>query len=57
MKKFIYLGLTVGGFLGGWLGSMFDGGNMLGVWGIVLGTLGSLAGIWAGYKLGRSIDG
>ena len=57
MKKFIYLGVTVGGLIGGWLGGLLDHGNYLGAWGIILSTLGSLAGIWAGYKVGRSIDG
>lgn len=54
-KTLIYIGILVGGLLGGWLGSLLDGGDIFGVWGIILGTLGSFAGIWAGYKLGSSI--
>jgi hypothetical protein len=53
MKLIIFIGITAGGLLGGWLGSMLDGGNMLGAWSILLSGVGSLAGIWAGYKLGK----
>lgn len=52
MKKLIYLGVAVGGIAGGWLGSLADHGNWLGVWGIVGTMIGSLAGIWAAVKLG-----
>ena len=54
-KTLIYIGLTVGGLIGGWLGSMMDHGNPFGAWGIILGTVGGLAGICAGYKAGTSI--
>ena len=50
----IYIGLTVGSILGGWLGSIPDHGNMFGIWGILGGIIGSFAGIWAGYKVGKS---
>ena len=53
MKLLIWIGITVGGGIGAWLGSMLDKGNFLGLWGILLGGVGSLAGIWAGYKLGK----
>lgn len=48
MKALIWVGISVGGLVGGWIGSMLDHGNFLGAWGIVLGTVGSLVGIWAG---------
>lgn len=54
-KTLIYIGIAVGGLIGGWLGSMLDHGNPFGAWGIILGTVGSFAGIWAGYKLGQGI--
>lgn len=53
MKLMIWIGITVGGLLGGWIGSMLDGGSMFGAWGIILSTVGSLVGIWAGYRVGR----
>lgn len=53
-KTLIYIGIFVGGILGGWLGSLLDNGNMFGLWGIAGSTLGGFAGIWAGYKIGSS---
>ena len=51
MKLMISIGIFAVGTLGGYLGSLIDGGNsMFGVWSLVLGTLGSFAGIWVGYK-------
>lgn len=50
MKLFIWIGATVGGILGGWLGSVLDHGSMLGPWSIVLSSIGGVAGIWLGYK-------
>lgn len=53
MKGLISLGILIGGGVGGWLGSLADHTG-LGLWS-VLGTLvGSLLGIWAGYKIGSS---
>lgn len=51
MKLMIFIGLIVGGTIGGWLGAdLFDHGNWLGGWSILLSAVGSLAGIWAGFK-------
>jgi uncharacterized membrane protein YeaQ/YmgE (transglycosylase-associated protein family) len=55
MKALIWIGITIGGLLGGWLGAVMDHGNSLGALSILLGTVGSLIGIWAGYKLGKSL--
>lgn len=52
-KLYIYIGIFIGGLLGGWLGAAMDHGNFLGLWSILSGTIGTLAGIWAGYKLGN----
>jgi hypothetical protein len=54
MKKFIYFGATVGGLLGGWLGTILDKGNGLGGWSIFLSTVGGLAGIWVAYKVAQN---
>ena len=48
----IWLGILVGGTVGGLVGAVFDGG--LGLWSILFSTIGSLAGIWAGYKIGKA---
>ena len=53
MKLMIFLGIAVQGTIGGWLGAALDHGNWLGGWSLLLGTFGSLAGVWAGYKAGR----
>ncbi len=55
MKLMIFLGITIFGTLGGWLGGMMDHGNMFGVWGIFWGTVGSFFGIWAGYKAAQNL--
>lgn len=57
MKLMITLGIFIGGLIGGWLGSMLDGGNQLGAWSILLSGVGSLVGIWAGYKVGKNYLG
>lgn len=54
MKTLIWIGITVGGTLGGWVGAAMDHGNWMGGWSILLGAVGSLAGLWVAYKAGRS---
>jgi hypothetical protein len=54
MKTMIWIGVTIGSTLGSWLGAMFDHGNWLGGWSLILGTIGSIVGIWAGYKIGKN---
>jgi len=52
----IFIGITIGGTIGGWLGAAaFDHGNWLGGWSILLSGVGSLAGIWAGYKAAQNL--
>ena len=54
----IFLGVTIGGTIGGWLGAaLFDHGNWLGGWSILLSGVGSLAGIWLGFKANQYIGG
>jgi hypothetical protein len=51
----ITIGITVGGILGAWLGAaLLDHGNQLGGWSIIFGAVGSFAGIWVGYKAGKT---
>ncbi len=50
----IWVGITAGGLIGSWLGALLDKGNWLGGWSILLGGVGSLLGIWAGYKIAQN---
>ncbi len=51
----IFIGIGVVGTLGSWLGAVMSHGNWLGGWSILLGTVGSFVGIWAGYKVGQNL--
>lgn len=50
----IWIGIAIGGTLGGILGGVFDHGSILGAWSIILSGIGSIVGLWAGYKIGKS---
>ena len=50
----IWIGITVGGLLGGWLGALMSHGNYFSAASIIFSSLGSLVGIWAGYKIGQN---
>lgn len=53
MKLVIFTGITLGGILGGWLGSKLDGG--FGLWSALLGFfIGPLAGLFIGYHLAKN---
>jgi hypothetical protein len=54
-KKYITMGIIIFSTLGAWLGSMMDHGNLFGMWGILLGGVGGLVGVWAGYTLGNNL--
>lgn len=54
MKLMISIGIVIFSSLGGWLGSLMDHGDIFGIWGLLLATLGSFVGIWAGYKAGKA---
>ncbi len=54
MKTLIFIGVTIGGTLGGWAGAAMTGGNWLSVASILLSGVGSLAGIWAAYKINQN---
>lgn len=49
-KTIIYIGATIGGALGGWIGSAIDH-SLLGLWGIILSGVGGIAGIYIAYKI------
>jgi hypothetical protein len=53
MKAMIMVGIVIGGLIGGAIGAMFDHGNMMGGWSIILGGVGSLAGIWGAVQANK----
>ena len=53
----IWLGIFIGGAIGSWLGALLTHNNYLSGWSIIMGGIGSIAGVYAGYKLGRMIEG
>ena len=59
-KTLIWIGIFVGGAIGNGIGNLFDHKSFLsltnfGMWGIMLSGVGSLVGIWAGYKIGKNL--
>ena len=50
MKLMIFIGVTVGGGIGSWVGTLLSNNNYFSATSILLGALGSLAGIWLGYR-------
>lgn len=54
MKKLVWLGMGIGGTIGGLLGTMADHGNAFGGWSILGTALGSFAGIWAAVKISQT---
>jgi hypothetical protein len=55
MKGLIYLGITVGGIIGAYLPIVLFHQDSFSAVSIIGGTIGSFAGLWAGYKLGSSM--
>lgn len=57
-KAMIWIGIFVGGAIGSGLGNLLDHQSFFsltnfGGWNIILSAVGSIAGIWAGYKASR----
>jgi hypothetical protein len=55
MKLMIFIGVTIFGTVGGWLGAAMSHGNWLSGWSILLSAVGSFFGVWAGYKAGQNM--
>lgn len=53
-KTYIWIGIFIGSTVGSLIGSALDHGNFVGIWGLLLGTVGAFVGVWAGYKLGNA---
>ncbi|MBW4062030.1 hypothetical protein HJC99_05660 [Candidatus Saccharibacteria bacterium] len=48
-KTLYLIGATIGGTIGGFVPNLWNAGAFSG-WGILMSTLGGLAGIWAVYR-------
>jgi uncharacterized membrane protein YeaQ/YmgE (transglycosylase-associated protein family) len=55
-KMLIYLFLSVGSFVGGWIPTLW-GASALGLASIIGAFIGGTLGIWAGFKLSQVIGG
>jgi uncharacterized membrane protein YfcA len=56
MKLMIFLGISIVGTIGGWIGASLDHGNWFGLWSILLSGVGSIVGVFIGYKIATYID-
>ncbi|HUD10223.1 MAG TPA: hypothetical protein VMR28_00955 [Candidatus Saccharimonadales bacterium] len=54
MKLMIWVGILVGGTIGGWVGALMTHDNWFSVSSILLSGVGSLVGIWAAYKISKA---
>jgi len=56
MKLIIFIGISVFGFVGGWIGALIDHGNWFGGISILLSIVGSFFGVWVGYKAAQALE-
>jgi hypothetical protein len=54
LKVIIWIGMTVGSILGGFLPALW-GGDLFSFSGLFCSGAGGILGIWMGYKLGNSL--
>jgi hypothetical protein len=53
MKAAIYAGATVGGIIGGYIPVIFQHASALSMSSLAWGSVGTIVGLWAGYKIAR----
>ena len=51
-KTLIWIGLTVGSAVGGYLPALW-GGDLISLTSVALGAVGGIIGIWLGYRFGQ----
>ena len=51
-KALIWIGMTVGSIVGGYLPALW-GGDFISFSGVILSTVGGFLGIWIGYRFGE----
>lgn len=55
MKFAIYGGAFLGSVIGGYVPTLWHA-DLVSTWGIFGGFIGTFAGLWAGYRLGKHFD-
>jgi len=55
MKKYIWIGLFLGGTVGGLIPSLW-GADSFSISGIIFSLIGSIFGIWLGFKTGEYVS-
>jgi hypothetical protein len=55
-KLYIYSGIAIGGIVGAYIPVVLFKSNPLGFVSIISGAVGSLVGLWAGFKVMQSLD-
>lgn len=56
-KKLIWLGVAVGGMAGAYAPGIWGDADVFGMASIILSAVGSLIGLWLGFKASKIIDG
>lgn len=54
IKTFVWTGMFIGSTIGGFVPALW-GESLVSFSGVVLSSVGAGVGVWAGYKLGRSM--
>lgn len=60
MKSLIWTGVFIGGIIGNCVGNLLDHKAFLSItnfgnWAIIMSGVGSLVGIWVGYKISKNL--
>jgi hypothetical protein len=56
MKLMIYVGASIGGLVGGYLPILLLHADALSGWSLLSGFVGTMLGLWAGYKVSQMMD-
>ena len=55
-KLYIYGGITIGGIIGAYIPVLLFKSDPIGFVSIICGAIGSLVGLWIGYKAMQNLD-
>ena len=50
-KKLVWVGATVGSFIGGYIPMLWDSGSIISMSGIIFGGIGGILGIYIAWKI------